>query len=72
MKCKGRRKNGVNTRACSQADMTDNRVSSDPTSGGIAFCSGFTAPPLLFANLMTYQVSRRRREPFSCNDVQFT
>ena len=36
--------------------MTDNRVSSDPASGGIAFCSGFTAPPLLFANLMTYQV----------------
>ena len=37
-----------------QADMTDDRITSDPTSGGIAFCSGFTRPPLFFANMMTY------------------
>ena len=37
-----------------QADMTDDRITHDPASGGIAFCSDFTAAPLFFANMMTY------------------
>lgn len=37
-----------------QADNTDNRVTSDLASGGIAFCSGFRSPPLFFASIASY------------------
>jgi hypothetical protein len=45
-----------------QADTTDVRVTSDPASGGIAFCSGFERTPLFFANIATVRVLRSRSQ----------
>ena len=40
-----------------QASITENVVTHDPMTGGIAFCAGFTNPPLLFGNMATHHGS---------------
>ena len=37
-----------------QASITESVVTDNPSTGGIAFCAGFTDPPLFFSNMATH------------------
>jgi hypothetical protein len=54
-----------------QASITENVVTHDPQTGGIAFCAGFTQPPLLFGNMYVFAIVHARREKMPASASNF-